>query len=537
MDAFNVQFEGCLFNEKEIRNELNITNEVKTDASQMLAGLYQRYGVELVKHIRGEFVFSVLDKVKDTIYLFRDRVGVRTIYYTTVNGLLVYSSSIEKILQYQGVKSVLDREGACELLGLGPARTPGKTPFRGIHELLPGSYLIFNQWGIQIKNYWKLETKEHTENLEETVYNAREMFNTILDEETEGISPAFLLSGGLDSSYVSAVWKKKHISIDTYSLDYPNSANYFKANSYQPELDRPYVDTMVKHLGANHNYVFCSVEKQLEGLNEAMIAHSLPCMVDIQSTLDYFCKEIAKEHSVIVTGECADEIFGGYPWFHVKELVQKEGFCWAPNVKIREILLRDDTKEKLKILDYVNICYEDAIKYVEYLDDENEEERLLRRNAYLTIHYFMQTLVRRTVVSCGMSKIEARVPFADPEFVEYVYNIPWSMKKKDGCRKYILRQMAIPYLPEEIVYRPKSPYPKNPDPAYGRSLCQLWKEEVKKDRPIFELIDKTKLCRALEEENDFEAPWFGQLMRKPQMLAYFWQLNEWLNRYQVDIDF
>lgn len=536
MESVYVQFEGTLVNEEELRREHQL------EEGNLISALYQRYGVELVKYLRGEFVFSVVDKLKENIYLFRDRIGVRTIYYTTVNGLLVYSSSLGKILQYPGVKAILDREGACEILGMGPAHTPGHTPFKGIFELLPGSFLVYGSRGIQIHSYWKLETKEHKESLEDTIEKCSELFEGALLAGAKGKAPGFMLSGGLDSSYVAAVWNRigkepsSQKPIDTYSLDFPNSENTFIANPYQPDLDRPYVDIMVKQLASNHTYVYCSVEHQVEDLERAMMSHGMPCMVDIQSTLDYFCGEIGKRHSVIATGECADEIFGGYPWFHVPELMSYEGFIWAKNMEVRSVLLNDEVNKRLTITEYVRARYQEAIREIDYLDEEDEEERMLRRNAYLTIQYFMSTLIRRTMVAGKLNNVEALVPFANPELVEYAYNIPWRMKKKEGKRKYILKQMAKEYLPEAIIGRAKSPYPKNFDPTYQRIMKQWWEDEWKKELPIFALVDKNKLKAALENESDFANPWFGQLMRKPQLIAYYWQLNKWLVNYNVDVD-
>ena len=273
-----------------------------------------------------------------------------------------------------------------------------------------------------------------------------------------------VLSGGLDSSYLAALCKKSGSRMKTFSLDFVGSQQFFVPNSFQPELDRPFVERMVHSLGTSHKTILCDVKTQAAGLLNAMRSHGLPCMADIQTTLDFLCREVAKESRYLLTGECADEIFGGYPWFHVPEYVNYEGFPWMYDLAPRISILCKDVQEKLKLSDYVKQTYEDSCKKVSYPENEEALERVLRKNTYLTVYYFMQTLIRRTAVAAQQTGLTAIVPFVDPQLVEFAYNIPWSMKKKQGIRKYVLRKMAMGELPEEVRNRPKSPYPRNYNP-------------------------------------------------------------------------
>lgn len=542
MDGCYIQFEGTIFNAKEIGQRLrNDGRAVGEDLESILLAAFHAYGPDMAKQLEGTFAFSIVDRQRETIWLFRDPIGVQTLYYTLQNGVLIYSSCLDKILKYPGMQAQIDREGLCELLGMGPARTPGKTPFKGIYELPPGSILKYSGRGLQIQQYWKLRTLEHHEDEEQTIERTAELLERAIITQTDAVTKsmdgkdaAVLLSGGLDSSYVAAVYQKKKNTqgkIYTYSLDFPESKEYFSPNEYQPELDRPYVDMMVRHLQSHHNYIWCGLQQQVEGLLPAMRNHDLPCMADIQSTLDYFCMEVGKEQKAILTGECADEIFGGYPWFHVPELMNQEGFAWSLDLKPRTDVLTADCNEKLHLNDYVMEQYLSACNDIAYLPNETEQDRTLRRNAYLTIQYFMQTLIRRTAVSARMAEITPLVPFADPQVVEYAYNIPWAFKKKDGVRKYILRQAAKPYLPEGVANRAKSPYPKNYHPSYMGMLMDKVKEMEEGPCPIYEFVDK----KALLATEEMDRPWFGQLMKKTQMIAYYLQVNAWLVEYNVNI--
>ncbi|MBE5906895.1 MAG: asparagine synthetase B, partial [Lachnospiraceae bacterium] len=443
---------------------------------------------------------------------------------------------LAKILKLPGVKPTMDREGIGELLGLGPARTPGRTPVKNVFELPAGSYLRFHGGKVKVIPYWKLETKLHQEDEEETIAKGRVLLQAALKKRLPKEEVAVLLSGGLDSSYLAALYRQEHEHFKTYSLDFVGSQQFFVPNSFQPELDKPFVERMVHVLGSQHKTILCDVKTQLVGLFDAMMHHGMPCMADIQTTLDYLCREVAKESRYLLTGECADEIFGGYPWFHVPEYVDYEGFPWMYDMTLRQSLLRADVREKVKLSDYVASCYERAVGEVIYLEGESELDCRRRKNSYLTIYYFMQTLIRRTCVATMRNGQTAIVPFSDSELVEYAYNIPWSLKAKDGTRKYVLRRMADGILPEEVKNRPKSPYPKNYHPDYPKFLHMLWEEEKKGDCPIYELVGEGVLEELLRNDSAMKQPWFGQLMKGTQMVAYLYMINEWMKTFSVDVD-
>lgn len=536
MNTKQLQLTGEIYNKKELAAALSKPcPQNGAELEGLLFCAYQTWSAEMVKKLDGEFVMAITDRKEESTYLFRDPLGVYTLYYAVVGGKLVYSTELAKLLRYPELKPTMDREGICELLGLGPARTPGKTPIKQVKELLPGCYLKFHKGSIKEIPYWRLETKEHTLSEEETVEKGGFLLKEAMQKRLPKDEVAVLLSGGLDSSYLAALYKGTGREMKTFSLDFVGSQQYFVPNSFQPELDRPFVDRMVHLLGCPHKTILCDAKTQAAGLKRAMLWHGLPCMADIQTTLDYVCGEVGKENRYLMTGECADEIFGGYPWFHVPEYVNYEGFPWTYDLTPRTGILRSDLAEKIKLGEYVQSAYEKACRDVEYPEGESPEERVLRKNTYLTIYYFMQTLVRRTAVAVQHTGITPIVPFVDKELVEFAYNIPWEMKKKQGVRKYVLRQMAAGVLPEEIRNRPKSPYPKNYHPEYATILRKLWEEEKKGDCPVLELVDETVIPELLTEKGT-KTPWFGQLMKGTQMVAYLYMVNEWMKEFGIKIE-
>ena len=348
------------------------------------------------------------------------------------------------------------------------------------------------------------------------------------------------LSGGVDSSLVSAVCaeelKAQGQTLTTYSFDFTDNDKYFQANSFQPSMDRPYVDQMVTFLHSDHHYLECGSDIQADRLYASVDAHDLPCMADVDSSLLYFCEEVAKHHKVVLTGECADEVFGGYPWFHKELFLNCNTFPWTPDLSPRKQLLN---KELLNILDmdqYVKNAYETAIREIPILPGENSTEVNRRRIGYLNIRFFMQTLLNRMDRTSMHSGLEARVPFADRTLVDYVFNIPWEMKAKDGVVKNVLRQAARTLLPDEILFRRKSPYPKTYHPAYEKLLAERLRMVMDhSDCPLKGLVDETAVMVFLDQTKDYGSPWYGQLMAGPQMIAYLLQVEYFLRKYHVEV--
>jgi len=348
------------------------------------------------------------------------------------------------------------------------------------------------------------------------------------------------LSGGVDSSLVSAVCAKELAAqgqtLTTYSFDFTDNDKYFQANSFQPSMDRPFANKMVEFLHTDHHYLECGSHTQADLLYESVDAHDLPCMADIDSSLLYFCSEVAKQHKVVLTGECADEVFGGYPWFHKDTFLNCNTFPWTPNLSPRKQLLNKDLLNELDMDTYVQNAYETAVREISVLPGESQTEANRRRIGYLNIRYFMQTLLNRMDRTSMHSGLEARVPFADRALVDYVFNIPWEMKAKDGIVKNVLRQAARTLLPDEILFRQKSPYPKTYHPYYEKLLSKRLRAVLEQpDCPLRPLVDTTAVSLFLDKTKDYGAPWYGQLMAGPQMIAYLLQVEYFLRKYHVEI--
>lgn len=541
--AYHIVYNGEIYNLDLLRRRLhkhNVVPETTSDTEVLLLS-FLTFGADFIKDVDGIFAFAIYDERHETLTLFRDSFGVKPLFYTIHEGTLVFSSEPKGCFCFPGVEAVLDRGGLNEILSLGPARSPGSGVFKGFHELLPGSYMTCSRYGRHTTNYFHLESRPHFDSYEETIEKTSFLIQDAIQRQMVSDVPiCTFLSGGIDSSVVSAVCaaalKEKGERLTTYSFDFTENDKYFKANSFQPSQDRPYVDKMVEFLGSDHHYLECSNHTQADLLTRSVDAHDLPCMADIDSSLQYFCEKVSHTHKVVLTGECADEVFGGYPWFHREEMLSSGTFPWTPSLEPRKALLSPSLVEELHMEEYVEEVYHRSVSEINVLPGENETETNRRRVGYLNIRFFMQTLLNRMDRTSMYSGLEARVPFADRTLVDYVFNIPWEMKAKDGLVKNILRQASKGLLPDEILFRRKSPYPKTYNPYYETLLAGRLRETLSGGSPLTELLNMTTLNQFLDNPKDYGKPWYGQLMAGPQMIAYLLQIDYFLKKYKVKIE-
>lgn len=540
---YTVVYSGELYNCGELRRELEKRGQRFETTSEMevvLNGLFT-YGTDFVKQMNGVFAFAFYDEKLGVLHLFRDRIGVKPLFYTRQGDTIFFASEIETLLANSGVKPVLDRKGLNEVFSIGPAKTYGCGVFKGIDEVLPGHLLSYT--GAEMKNscYWRLESKVHEDNYEQTVEKTAFLLeDAVKNQMISGVPVCTFLSGGLDSSLVSAICarelRKEGKRLHTFSFDFVGNDQNFQANMFQPSQDRPYVEKMVTFLDSEHHYLECDSRTQADYLYASIDAKGLPAMADVDSSLLYFCSQVAKEYKVALTGECADEIFGGYPWFHKKECFEAHAFPWSMDMEPREALLSGDVLQAVDLKAHARRAYEKTIRETPRLLGEDPTESRRREISYLNLKWFMVTLLDRMDRTSMYSGLEARVPFADHRIVEYMWNVPWEMKCPDGVVKGLLRAAGEGDLPNEVLYRRKSPYPKTYHPEYEKMLGDRLREVIADpNAPIRNLIDKKKTEEFLESPSDYGKPWYGQLMAGPQMVAFMLQVNYWLETYHIAV--
>lgn len=536
-----IVFNGEIYNMPALRRELKSAGahfQTTCDTEVILLG-YLHYGMDYIKELNGIFSFGIWDETLGKLFLCRDRLGVKPLFYTIKQGTLIFSSELKGILSFPGIEPVVDREGLCEVLGLGPAKTYGKGVFQNIMELLPGHFLEFHDGILQTHAYWQLESRPHEDSWEQTVEKTRYLVTDAIKLQMLSDVPiCTFLSGGVDSSLVTSVCsselQKQGKQLDTYSFDFKDNDINFQSNAFQPSQDRPWVDKMVEYAHTNHHYLECCNKDLYQYLFTAVDARDLPCMADVEASMLYFCEKVSRQNKVTLTGECADEIFGGYPWFHRTECFGADCFPWSMDFTPRTMLLRDEIKTQLPLEEYAREAYRKTIAETPALAGEAAEEKRRREISYLNIKWFMQTLLDRMDRTSMHVGLEARVPFADHRIVEYLWNVPWNMKCKDGVVKGLLREASKDYLPNEVLYRKKSPYPKTYDPAYENLLRKELLDVLSNTAsPLNQLVDLKKVKAFIQCPSDYGRPFYGQLMAGPQLLAYLLQINYWMEKYGV----
>ncbi len=534
-------YNGELYNTEQLRHELGKLGHEFAGHSdtEVVLHAYAQYGADCVLRFNGIFAFAVWERRRKRLFLARDRIGVKPLFYRRQGSGLLFASEMKTILSYPGVKAELDEAGAGQLILFGPGRLPGSGIFQNIRELEPGCCGYWEEEKLTIHRYWMLRDREHRETFEETAECVRYLVQDAIQRQMVSDVPiGTFLSGGLDSSIITAVCARKtELSgqpLQTFSVDYQDSAKYFQANKFQPNSDNEFIRLMQDALKTNHHWTVLKPEDLSEVLEEATIARDLPGMADVDFSLLAFCKEIRKDVKVALSGECADEIFGGYPWYRDPAVRSKAGFPWAQNTLQRGRLLSPAVK--LNAEDFVMDAYNTACQESDVLPGTSGTERRMKEMVNLNFRYFMQTLLDRKDRMSMYHSLEVRVPFCDYRIAEYLYGVPWEFKDWQGREKGLLRYAVEGLLPEAVLYRKKSPYPKTFDPRYTRIISdRLDGILADSSAPIWHLISREEIEKLLQE--DMSWPWYGQLMRKPQTMAYFCQLDFWLRHYNVEFRF
>lgn len=542
-EHYTLVYNGELYNTQEVRDELEKAGhffEGHSDTEVVLHA-YAQWGHHCVKRFNGIMAFAVWESKRKRLFLARDRIGVKPLFYMLHSGGLLFASEMKTILSYPTVRARLDPQGASELLLLGPGRTPGCGIFYGMKELKPGCFAYYENGKLSTQRYWKLTDREHTDAFDETVEYVRFLvMDAIKRQMVSDVPIGTFLSGGLDSSLISSVCARelnqRSQTLQTFSVDYVDHEKYFQSGKFQPESDTHYINTMHRAIRSDHHWSVLSPEDLISSLEAATIARDLPGMADVDFSLLAFCTQISSHVKVALSGECADEIFGGYPWYRDPQIRSIEGFPWAQNANLRAELLSGAVTTKVEPMDYIHDRYRDTCAETDVLPGTTKQERRMKEMMNLNFNWFMQTLLDRKDRMSMYCGLEVRVPFCDYRIAEYLYGVPWEYKEYQGKEKGLLRVAMTDFLPQEVLWRKKSPYPKTFDPAYTQMVTDRLRALLADPyAPLFQMVDRGALRSLVEKDQPW--PWYGQLMRNPQTIAYFLQMDFWLRQYRVELLF
>ena len=535
-ERYCLVYNGELYNTEEVRRELLALGHrfLGHSDTEVVLHAFAQWREECLERFNGIFAMAVWQCRSRKLFLARDRIGVKPLFYAQIAEGLIFGSEIKTILADSRIQPKLKAEGAAQILLLGPGRMPGSGVFEGIRELEPGYWAEFSEGKLRIKQYWKLTDREHTENLEQTVEHIRWLVTDAIRRQMVSDVPiGCFLSGGLDSSIICAICAKEKEPLDTFSVDYIDNDLYFQAGKFQPNADNSYIDLMVKTIGSRQHRCELTPMQLLDHLIPATEARDLPGMADVDFSLNAFCAQVRQHVKVALSGECADEIFGGYPWYRDPGVRNADGFPWAQNTASRVELLHPELKARIDGFDYVYSMYKKTLDDSDILPGNAPTERRMKQMVNLNFKWFMQTLLDRKDRMSMYHGLEVRVPFCDHRIAQYMYAVPWEFKDLRGREKGLLRKAMEDLLPVEVLYRKKSPYPKTHHPMYRSLIHEALTELLEWPKaPVFSVIDREAMAKYIEHEPTW--PWYGQLMAMPQTMAYFLQINHWMEHYGVE---
>lgn len=528
---FIMVYNGELYNTEEIRERLMKLHHKFFGHSdtEVLLHAFAQWGEGALELCNGIFSFAVWEPGKKQLFLARDPMGVKPLFYAHCNGGLVFGSEIKTVLAHPEIEKTLDLQSIAEMVIMGPGRTPGCGVYQGIEEVKAGHCGYCDEKGFHPAPYWQPQDAPFTDLPEDAAAHVRHLvIDAIKRQLVSDVPLGTFLSGGLDSSIITAVAAEEYAAkgkrLTTFSVAYRDNEKYFQKSHFQPDSDDEYIDLMVDTFHTDHHRIVLDTPELAEALYDAAMARDLPGMADVDSSLLLFCHEIKKHVTVALSGECADEIFGGYPWYRDRDICMSDGFPWAQSTKYRMTFLRDEIAKELDGDAYVRQRYEETLVRTSKLPNLDPLESRMKEMTRLNLDWFMQTLLDRKDRMSMYHGLEVRVPFCDKRIAQYLYTMPWSIKDYEHREKGILRHAMEGLLPEKVLWRKKSPYPKTHHPAYLAAVSQLM-EDVLADAnaPIFDIIKPEALRDLLD--HDMKYPWYGQLMMKAQVISFFLQLH------------
>jgi asparagine synthase (glutamine-hydrolysing) len=541
-DDVVLTFSGEIYNFTELRRELTAYgHEFRTRSdTEVLLHSYLQWGRDCVRRLNGMFAFAIWDGRRQELLLARDRLGVKPLYYAVRPDGVLFGSEPKAVLAHPEFPAEIDAEGLAELFSQAGAKTPGHGVYRGLAELRPGTVAVVGRGGVRTSVYWALEAREHTDGLTATAGTVRDLLADTVHRQTVADVPlCSLLSGGLDSSVVSALAadslrRRDSAKLATYSVDFAGSADAFRPDQLRPSHDEPYARAAAEYIGSRHNTITLSADDLVTAQWAPLAAHDLPTMGDMWVSMYLLSREIRKQSTVALSGEAADEVFGGYPWYHVPALLAAPTFPWAAGGSWGP-LLHPEVRARIRLAEYSADRYGEALAEVPRLAGESPADRRIREVLYLGLTRWLPFLLDRKDRLSMANGLEVRVPFCDHRVVEYVFNVPWALKEAGGIEKGLLRTAAAGLLSEDLLKRRKSIYPGAADPAYERAVdSQLRQLLGTPDAPLFTLISRERLAEAYAADPLLP----GTMAIRPSSTApaaFLLDINRWLEHSGVTI--
>ena len=494
-----IVFNGEIYNHMELREDLiqkNHSFKTRSD-TEVILHLYEEYGPECLKKLNGQFAIAIWDKHKEELFLARDRVGIRPLFYTQTKSAFVFASEIKAFMEYPEVSLKFSNKALSEYVTFWTALSPN-TVFEDVFEVPPGTYMLVNHKGIKSNTYWELPIVKPNAYNFTTVEEAATAFENIFLDSIKlrlraDVPVAAYLSGGIDSSITTSFIKQVS----------PNRLKTFSIGFTETDFDESaYQNIAASYFKTEHSSVTCSEQDISNYFKEVVWFAEAPLLRTAPTPMGLLSKNV-RDHNikVVITGEGADELLGGYNIF--KEAKIKHFWSKDPQSKLRPLLLKrlypylpqinkassnmlkmffgyklNETNSPIyshllrwhntsRIKNYFSDTIKETIKdYNPIAEVEEKLESKLSGYDYLTkaqwleIHLFMSGyLLSSQGDRMGMANsIEGRYPFLDHRVIEFCMALHPDLKLHGLNEKYLLKKMMKDRLPDAILNRSKQAY-------------------------------------------------------------------------------
>ncbi len=547
-----ITYRGEIYNYRELKAELEgLGHRFRSNCDTEVAlRAYLEWGTASAGHLIGMFAFAVWDIRQERLVLIRDHLGIKPLHYArTSDGGLVFGSEPKALFASGLVRPMVDADGLRELFC--QAKTPGASVFTGMAEVKPGHIAVLTRGGLREECYWRIESREHTDDLPATIARTRELLEqSVTSQMVADVPVGILLSGGLDSSVITAMAaaerrRQGQEPLPTYALDFAGYTENFLPDEVRDTPDGPFALQMARHVGSKHREIVLDAAQMMDPAvrRTTLLSQDLPTpMGDGDASIYLVSKAVRDEATVVLSGETADEIFGGFNWVHSPQLVHADTFPWVAIGQMVDPtwpglgagLLDKGLLQKLDIAGSTADRYAEALREVPRLPGEEGHERRMRELMHLHLTRWLPVLFDRTDRLAMAAALEIRVPFCDHRLVDYVFNVPWAMKSFDGREKSLLRAAAGTSVPRAILDRRKSPYPVTQDPRYARLLCAEFERLLAdKDAPAAPYLDAVT-SREVADDPDELSTGMGAWVQRGN-IEMLLQLNAWLTEYDVQV--
>jgi asparagine synthase (glutamine-hydrolysing) len=523
---------GEIYNFGELRAELAGRGHrfVSRSDTEVVLRAYLEWGEGCVGRLHGMFGFAVWDQARERLLLARDRLGIKPLYYLPGPAGVLFSSEPKGLLAHPSFRPEVDEQLLPILLNPRLA-LPGETPLRGLRELSPGHLLRVDRDGCHEQRYWGLVSREHVDDLPTTARTVRELLATaVRDQLVADVPVGTLLSGGLDSTALPALAARHHHGpLSTFAVDFAGDAQDFRPTALRPERDAPYAALAAGRLGTDHHQVVLDPEAVARNTEAPLHARDLPTHGQFDGSAQLLFRAVREQVTVALSGEGADELFGGYPWLHRPDMIRRDTFPWLGDAPRLTDCLAPDVQARVRPDEAERDRYATLRARVPRLPGEGGLNARMREVLFFGLHgplAYLLDAADRLSMSVGL---EVRVPFCDHRLLEYVWNIPWSMQTADGREKTILRLAVGDLVPSEILTRAKSGYPAMHAPAQdARVRRAVHALAADKSSPLYGLLDRDRIRAIAAGTNDTMTHVSGA-----HFLAPLLEVDRWMREYQV----